>query len=289
LTRNIPTRATPTGWIRAPPGGLTMIATIPAETAGKAILEAVKQHLPAGADWIPLVGLAALGLLGLVIVIKGARLLPAISALVMGGVGAGLGSLLQALPGAPAWLGIAAGAVVGMLVGVLFFRVWLSVLVAACSIIVSLGAYTLGFLGDVLNKFNSPQIGQVQMPSADGHEIIPTTPTPAAVWEHLGKAGYQPNIITILFAAGLAGLVLGLLLPKLARSFWAATFGTVLLLATAYSLFAERWAAQVPWFEHWGLVFAAGVWGISFMLNLRDMYAKPKKPASTSAKPAPAR
>ncbi len=257
------------------------------------LLDTVKQHLPTGATWIMPTILGGVALVGFVFVVKGARLLRGIAALVLGAAGVGLGSLLPGIPGAPDWVGIAAGGVVGVLFGVVLFRIWLALLVAACVVSVSLAVYAsqAQSLAAALSEYSARglQGDQVTVQPTPEAAAAASAITLAGAWDYVNThaAGFRENFYTIVFAAGLAGLVFGLLLPKLARSFWAATVGSGLLLIAAHQLLSAYSPNALGWFAQWGLIIAAGVWGLSLLANLMDMYGvRLKKRAQPATKAA---
>ncbi|MEW6249427.1 MAG: hypothetical protein AB1716_02190 [Planctomycetota bacterium] len=266
---------------------------MPTENPAGLLLDTLRQHtLNAGtnAEWAPPVAFALLALVGIAFVFKGARLMPAVAAIVLGGVGAALGGQLDSIQGLPPWLGAAAGAVVGILAGVLFFRLWLGLLVATCVTAVSLAAYTFQSLGPSLQNYLTPGLDTANGRITLAVEGPPPPPSLSGLWQHLSTdvTGFEINTFTILLGAAIAGLIFGLLLPRVARSFWAATFGSGFLLVGAYGLMRLRWPTAVAWYEQWALLVAAGVWTLSLVWNLFDMYGvRPRKPQSV-AKVAPA-
>ena len=259
------------------------------------LLQAVNEHVPSGAAWIPVAVLAGLAALGLILMAKGARLAPWFAALILGGVGAGAGSAIAGAAGTPLWPTVAACGVVGLALGIVLFRIWLALLVSTCLIIAALGVYGAQQLREPLNAYLSRgldvQKQEVTLPGAPETEAARTTAQAelSGLWSHLTATvpTFQSSFYTILALAGLAGLVIGFVTPKIARAFWAATIGTALAMVAAYGLVQSCWPAGSAWLGQWGLIVAAVLWGMSLVCNWADVHGlRPKKPATTTAKPA---
>lgn len=217
-------------------------------------LDALLQHVPTGQAWMPHVGAALAALFGLLLMIRGARMAPLLAALVIGG-GAGVGGAFLANGVAlPVWPTIAAAGVVGFVLGLVLFRLWLALLIGVCFAGAGLSVY--GF--QVLQPHLASYLSQGQAENGDA-----TLPPPgsalsqqgtaaqelAKIWAHLSaKVPYfVPSFATITAVTLIAGFVFGLLLPTASRSLWAATTGTVLVGCGATALLQAFAPAVLQW------------------------------------------
>ncbi len=270
---------------------------MPTDNLPQMLLDTVKVYMPLGSEWMPLAAAGVVGLVGLVFMVKGARLAPVLAALVFAAVGGLAGTLVAPLLNVPPWPAVAGCGAAGLLLGVILFRVWLALLVAACLALVSLAVYGGQTLRDPLNSYLSagldreqqlvtlPEAGSPVTPSADWRKEV------AGLWSYLGEhvPNFQSSVWAIVGSTGLAGLIFGLLLPKLARAFWAASMGTALLLLAAGTIVQLHWPNYVPWLQREGLLVAAGLWALSLVFNWVDVRGvRLKKAAAPAAKPAAA-
>jgi len=257
----------------------------------KLIFETFNRHIPPGAGWLPMTVAAVTALLGFVFLVKGARLAPILASVCFGLLGAAGGKLVSGGLSTPFWPSVAVGTGIGLVLGVLLLRLWLAVLAGVCLIVVGLSIYTGQVLRGPLNSYLASGLDRsrqlVTLPNGSASDRPVTWQTQGHdLWTHLSSTvpNFQPSFYTIVLSAGLAGLVLGLLLPRVTRAFWAASFGTGLVLVAVNSAAHACWPAALPWVNQWGLVVAAVLWGVSLLYNLADLGLFGKKPTS----PAPA-
>ena len=98
----------------------------------------------------------------------------------------------------------------------------------------------------------------------------------------------QVSLVAIAASTGLAGLVLGLLLPWLSRAMVATTTGTIAFVIGLYAL-----VHLVGWGEHlnqvtdWYLTGLGTIWLLSLVVNLFDGRSGRRQPAPAPP-PAPA-
>lgn len=261
------------------------------------LLDTLVRHLPTGAEWVPMVTAGILALAGLIIMAKGAKLAPPLCAIALGALLAFLGFNYAPLLHLPAWPAAGAGAGLGLIAGVLFFRVWFAVLLATC--LVS-GALTLyggkvlrGPLSDYMSKGFDPQAQQVQLPAA-GEVVaaqLPWDQQLAGLWQHLGESvpAFHASLAAIVVTTGLAGLVFALLLPKTSRAVWAASVGTLLFLPALYALLRAFWPEGAAALATWSPIVLAILWGGSLVYNLLDVRERRVKiVAAPAAEPAAA-
>jgi len=270
---------------------------MPTTDIPRMLLDTVKEHLPPGAEWAPLAAAGVLAAIGLLFMVKGARLAPVLAALVFAGAGAALGPLLSSWFQIPLWPTVGGCAAAGLLLGVILFRIWLALLVGGCLAVVSLAVYSGQVLRIPLNDYLSAGLDRQQqlvtLPQA-GSPLAPSTDVQkelVGLWTFLdGKVpNFQTSVLAIVGSAALAGLIFGLLLPKLARAFWAASFGTLLLTFAAGSAVQLHWPQHMPWLLNQGLIVAGILWLISLAYNWADVHhAGLKKSEPAPAKPATA-
>lgn len=246
---------------------------------GSKLLEGLTEHFPQNQLWVPWAGTAVMLVLGMVLLVKGARLAPkllALSFLVLGGV---VGSHIADRFSLPFWPIVASAGVVGAVLAFALFRILLAGFLAGCAVLGSLAAYGINVLNAPLARY-APGLdshGLVQLPEASGLPLTPWTEL-QKVWTYLAThpdiPNFQQSFWAIIVSTGIAGLMVGLLLPRASRALWAATAG---VLFTGVGLYAgfDRLDSQVldPLSRNtmlaWGVV--GGVWLISFVLNLRDL------------------
>lgn len=243
------------------------------------VLDAVRQHLPAGADWAPLAIAVAVLLLGLVVVLRGARLAPVLSACVFMAGGCLAAPLVTAYTGLPTLPLMIIGGTLGLVIGIVLFRLWFALVVALSMIAATLGFYTAQTVIPSIEDFN---VRGLQAASDVLIVTLPDAPAPgASSWfalppELLQYLNQQHpslglNAAAIALASGAAGLFLALLLPKTARALWAATVGTLLFVPSAYFVLAGVWQTGADWLGRYPLVVAAIVWSASLLINLADV------------------
>lgn len=253
------------------------------------VLQAITQHIPPNWEWLPDAGLIACMAVGIVFMVKGARLTPILAAAALGCFGVAGASVAAQRFGLPVWPSAAVGGGIGLALGVLLFRVWFALLVGASLAVAGLTLYggqvMLPALGDYAARgmatgedapeITLPEVGQTAPAVAWQSEL-------GEMWAHLGARvpSLEVSLLAIALAAGVAGLVFALLLPKAARACWAATTGVVLFMPATYSVFCNHWPPAAAILGRWGLLIAAILWSGSLLYNLADVIERrPKKTA----------
>lgn len=251
------------------------------------LLDALVRHMPTGAAWIPFAVAGGFAAFGLIFLLRGARLAPYVVGLAAA-AGGGVGGLrCAALLALPDWPVAAAGALLGLLLGLALFRLWLALQVAAMLVLIALGAYGTRLL-EPLSTFTSQGLDtRAPDPLVTLAGPLATNPSEdtwqaqlAALWKHLVEQvpSFELNIAVVVAAAGLAGLVFAGLLPRLARSFWAATLGTLLTILGALTLVQVRQPALLQKGHTAWLIGALSIWAISAIWNALDLIGPcPKK------------
>jgi hypothetical protein len=257
-------------------------------------VDTLSQHIPPNTIWLPLAIAGAVALVGLLFAIKGAKLAPWLAIVVVGGLGGLAASSLAPLAGTPLWPSVAIGAVAGGALGFLLFRLLLAVLVGACFAVFALGIYSAQMLHDPLEAYKAQGLDlQQQLVSIPAPDAAIVQSSAAAYYggllTYLGQnvPNFHLSVIAIVLSTVIAGLVFGLLLPKLARAVWAASLGTLLLLVAAHAVVHVQWPEQAAWLSHWGPLIATAVWFTSIIVNYFDLHGfKLKQPAAPAPKPA---
>jgi hypothetical protein len=261
--------------------------------------DAAMQHIPHSELWIPQVGTAIVGLLGLTLLLRGAKLFPAIVALAFMIGGGAAGANLAGVLGASLWPTVIVLSAVGFALGYFLFKLWLGALVGVCLAAVALMVY-----GDKVVKPHIENFSSRNLVADQGVMGINIPDTPLATdvpsswatqsWENLSTVvpNFQASFWTIVASVGLAGLIFGLLLPKVARALVAATLGTVLSFLAVLLLLKTNWPAGLQELERlseWGWIILAAVWGLSLLHNLFNVRRKPRPaPAGDDAEAAEA-
>jgi hypothetical protein len=269
---------------------------MPVDQIPTLLLDALRQHIPSGATWLPLAGMVVSGAMGVLFLVKGAKLAPWLAAAALALLGAGGGTYVAHLFGAPSGLSAAIGGLAGLVLGYLLFRVLLALLVAGCLVSVALTLYSTNVLRGPVDQYLTrgfdAQTQQISLQSVDAAIAAPITPQAelAGLWNHLTQSvpNLQLSIAAIVLSTGVAGMVFGLLLPKLARAFWAASFGAALLGVASYALVHTQWPQCQPHFRQWGVIALLAVWIVSLLFNVADMHGgvRLRKSASHPQKPA---
>ncbi len=251
------------------------------------VVRTLQSHLPAGTAWVPTAASAAVGIVGLVFLARGARLAPALAAVFFLMLGCLVAPLVAHATGLPATPVLVVSATAGLVLGIVLFRLWFALLIAGS---VALGAASL-YGGQVL----FPRLASYQVPGLESTEdglvvTLPRSTSEAAqqaawivvssgIWKHLQQQqpNLELNLAVVVVGSGLIGLVFALLLPKAARALWAATTGTVLFLPAAYTSAQLHYPPAAAWLAAWGVTVAAVIWSGSVLLNLSDMLGWRKK------------
>ena len=250
------------------------------------ILDAISQHIPPEAAWIPTLMLAVTAFLGVMFMVKGARLAPALSAIVFALVGGVMGTFLPGLLGTPLWPTVFVSGAAGLVLGLLLFKVWLAVLVGVCLASAGLSVYSGRVLREPLSEYLAAGLDTQQqlvtLPAAvDGSVEAPSPGEELGrLWSYLAEnvESFETSFFAIVISTGLAGLIFGLALPRAARSFVAATLGTGLLLLAAGAFTRTYWPAGVDLLNQWGLLTAGVLWCAALVYNIADQRpARPRK------------
>lgn len=262
------------------------------------LLQALREHIPSGPGWTPVTLTAAAGLLGLILMLRGARFAPAVVALGLTIGGGFVGSLVSnwaAIPLGPA-LCAGIGGVAGLILSLALFRLWIALQVAALLVAAALALYSTRLaqpLSTFVSKEYDPQTQQVTLLAPE--ELPPQQQawhTQAAdLWAYLGEQvpAFQISFFAIVVSAALAGLVFAGLMPKAARSFWAATLGTGLFVASAwFVLYALAPPELLERVGPWGPTIAGTLWCVSLLANLIDLvWTRKPKPREDEPKAKP--
>jgi hypothetical protein len=255
------------------------------------LLDTLTQHIPAQFGWLPALGAAIVAAFGLLVLIKGAKLAPFMTAGVFLLGGAVFGSFLANWYGFPVWPAMLGVGLVGVIIGLALFKVWLAVLVAACFIGGSLSFYGAKVLQPHIEAYESRGLTDSGLVTLrDPGEVIAAPQVTAGeelsgLWAYLSSAvpNFQRSFFAILIAAGLAGAACGLLVSRLSRALLAATAGVGIGFVGAFFLLQQFWPAGLQWLQSlggWGWAILGGVWAASFVFNLADCRpSRPKKPA----------
>jgi len=254
--------------------------------------ELVLNSLPTGAEWMPLAGVGIIAGVGLVVLLKGARLAPGLTSLVFALVAGTAAGKLAPMFSLPVWpVAIIAGAI-GVALALSLFRVWFAILVGLCFAGTSLGFYASQTLVDPINKYLAqgldPKTGKVSLPNT-ATAINPE----AAVQEHLANLwttlqkdhpSLNVNLSVIAAATCIGGFVFALLLPKAARSIVAASVGTAIFMPAAFGLLQAFWKPGADAIAPHLAIITAAVWGLSLLANMLDVREKrAKKSAETDS------
>ena len=259
-------------------------------TAPVSLWDALTQHLSPDAAWVPVGGALLAALVGLLFLVKGARLAPILAALVFAALGALGGTVLAYVLSLPFWPAVIVATTIGLVLGVVLFRLWFALLVAGCMIAGGLSVYSGNVLQPALREY---QVRGLQPGAPDGAVTLPQAPTtsPATaawhtelgnLWSYLdGRVpAFRTNLYTIVIVTGLAGLAFGLLLPRAARAFWAATTGTLLFVPAVLAVAHTSSPDVAAWLVLRAQLCAAVLWSMSFIYNLADVLDwRPKKTA----------
>lgn len=270
---------------------------IPSATTnlGVTVLDLVRQHIPPGYDWAPVLGAALLGGLGILLLAKGAKLAPALAALTFAAVGGGGGMLLAPAFALPFWPVVATLAIVGAVIAVVLFRLWFALLVACCLAGAALSLYGSQTIVPALERYQARglveragDLPQVTLPVAEAGAAAVAAATWEAeagrIWEHLRTEvpNLQVSLAAIVGAAGIAGFIFALLLPHTARALWAASTGVALFLPAAFVVLSAFSREATSWLGGHVLIIAAIVWAASLLHNWADLKGRYRR------RPAPA-
>lgn len=252
------------------------------------ILEAITRHAPPTWQWLPQATMLGCLVVGLVFLVKGARLTPFLTATALGAFGAFGGGLVAGHFAGPVWPGAVIGGGIGLALGITLFRIWFAILVGVSLAAVGLSLYGGQVMLPALSEYTSRGVEamegmqEITLPAATQASTAAWKAELGEMWAFLGQRvpSIKLSLAAITLAAGTAGLVFALLLPKAARACWAATTGVVLIIPAAYGIACNHWPPAAAILDHWGLLIAAVLWSASLLFNLVDvMDRRPKKVA----------
>jgi len=267
------------------------------ESTAASLWDTLTKQLSPDVSWAPIGGALLSAALGLVFMVKGARLAPVLAALVFAGLGAATGTVLAFALNLPFWPTAVVAGTIGLVLGIVLFRLWFALLVAGCMIAGGVSLYTGHSLVPALKDYPARGLtatdlgGAVTLPE-------PQTLEPggmswqrefADLWAHLDRhvPNFRTNLTTVIIVTGLSGLIFGLLLPRAARAFWAATTGTLLFVPAALAVLHTAHSQAAAWLSRWLTLLAAVLWSMSFVYNLADVLEwRPKKRAAARTAPA---
>lgn len=255
-------------------------------------------QLPTEWAWAFPVGAAGLGLFGLVMLLNGARLARAMTAGSLLLVGGAAGLWLSEVIATPKLPTMLVAGVVGLLVGLGLFRLWLAGLMAGSFVLIGLTCYTGTVLWPHLTQYTtaglSAETQEVTLPAA-GTVTDQAQKSLSAEWQRFTGylAEHVPNLNAsvgaIVISTALAGLIFGLLLPRTSRAVLASTVGTVCIAFAVAGILKVFWPDAFAYLAN----SSAGTWvglGImwlaSFVLNL--VRCKDKKAAAAKDEDGPA-
>lgn len=265
----------------------------------RGLLEAVWQHVPVGADWLPAVWITGLGLAGVILLLRGARLAPAVAGLGFAALGMASGVYLSKAIAVPLWPSVVCLGLVGGLLGVLLFRLWLALFLTVVLTFAGGSVYYVRVLTPYVAGYTSkgwnPQTNLNSLnPASDEPRQAPVSTAEEFKQFHryLSESvpGFNSTSLKIVGVSGGLSLLLALLLPWTARSLWAALVGTGLLAVFVLQSLVHFWPEGLtmlmrigPW--SWAMLVALALG--SFAYNLRSGFAPRAGPPA--AAPAGAR
>jgi hypothetical protein len=245
-------------------------------------------HIPADRMWIPVAASVGGLLLGLALLIKGTKLIPAMAGLFFLVVGASAGALVATRFGTPWWLTVVLLGAAGFGLGLVLCKFWMAILLTACFSLGGLTLYTARVLWPHLETYaKGGVLGSDDLVTLQAAQEA--APSPAAnlgeLWGYLAAnvTGFQTSFFAIILSTGLAGLVFGLLLPKIARALWAATAGAILFCLSSILLLEVAAPGVLAWLDRaggWPWLAVALIWAASLAFNIlagADRAPKPLK------------
>ncbi len=248
-------------------------------TALRALLDAVWQHVPAAADWFPAACVVAVGLAGVILLLRGAWLAPAVAGFGFAVLGAAGGVFFSKAAALPLWPSVVCLGLVGSLCGLLLFRLWLALFLAAVLTFAggsvyyvrALTPYVAAYTSEGwnpqtnLNSLNPATAECQRAPACAGEEL-------ANLFRYLSRSvpGFTGTAGGIAGVSGVLGLLLALLFPWAARSLWAALVGTGLLALCLLLSLQQFWPAGLSLLERvgpWSWVLLGALALGSFVYN----------------------
>ena len=244
-----------------------------------ALFEMFAEHvkMPEGYDWVPAATSAGIAVAGLILLLRGARWAPGFAALSFLLIGGGLGAFLGDIIALPMWLTGGIGGVLGLVLGVVMFRLWQATLLASCCVILGLSVYFVRTLHvEVQNWISGPTEAEFITLQPAGSVVGEQTSSVQAefqsLWQHLSDnvPNFQMTFWSLLISTGLAGLIFGLFLPRASRALWAASLGTITFGIGLTALLEHFAPDALDWLlanTMWAWCIVGGVWLISLGIN----------------------
>jgi len=247
----------------------------------QSLVELVRYHAPQiDAQRTAFVGVCAMVLGGL-IALYGARLTRLVVVLLLAGVGAAVGWRLGvALGVAPPVTAVIAGLVAALVAGLLY-RLWAAVLSAAMLVMVALSVYGARVAWPQIEPFEATLTG------GDGEHIRLVSDAQqqsnlhpelrerlGRFWEFLRQQhpAVEQEGGLIVAAAGGAGLLMGLMLPRLAMTLWLSLVGVGLTASGVLTLlgcYRPDWLEQIAAREQVAGLVVGGVWIVVLLWHLQ--------------------
>ncbi len=255
-------------------------------------LETVRQHAPQQAAWLPPAVAGGVILVALVLMTRGARLAPVLVSVLFLGLGAWTGWFASQLLLTPFWPTVIATSLVGAAVGAVLAKLWMAVLLAGAFIAAALTLYSVQVIAPNIDGASTVDVYAVQLPTvAEGPVAETADAVLLRIWQRLAAEvpNFRTSIWAILLSLGLAGLIFGLLLPKVTRVLLTSTAGTLLLLASGWVVLKTNWPEAVSGVESlgaWGWAVITGPWLLSLLVNGR--HASRRRPVAEQPEEEPA-
>lgn len=254
-------------------------------------------QLPPGYEWAPTAGLVATALFGLLLMTRGARWAPALAGVTFCALGAGGGALLARVLGTPTAPTAVVAAVATLAIGLLAFRLWQALLLAACFATLGIGVYYVRELTPHVRSWLDGGLegGEIALPPAGSvtanHSSAATELS--SLWAHLAQNvdHFTTTFVGLALLTAAAGLVFGLLLPKASRALWSATLGTILLGVGIAGLLEHHAPQTLAWLTEnnaWAWSIVACIWVVSVVYNLLSVRTPRRGEPPVATAPAPA-
>lgn len=238
------------------------------------VLELARNYVPSEYSYAPHGVCGALSLGSLFVLWRGARMISFIVTMLFIGGGLVAGHNVAFQFSLPLWPITALGGALGLAFGALLSKLWLAILLAACFATLSFSVYAYQVIGPQMSDYYSEaeSISQFHVPSEkDG--LISKANGAGQFWDYLvaNVPQVRLSIGAVLLSGAIAGLVIGLLLPKTSKAIAAATTGTLILAGGLYGLaYFYKQAHQLKEWGWWPLGVVGGVWLISLLVNILD-------------------
>ncbi len=267
-----------------------------------AILDSLRSHLhwSSAAEWAGLGAAAVVTLLGLLFLLRGARWARGLAGLTFLVIGCGVGAAAAPRIGVSALPAIGIAGVGALLIALLFFRFVQAALLGVTFAALATGIYAARDLKPAIDSWLDPVVAEITLPPA-GTVVGDTARTAVdemgSLWQHLSAnvPHFQLTFGSLVAIAGIVGLVLGWLLPRAARAFWASTFGTLFLGMGTAAILTETAPKTLDFLIANPGPSAAGVgtvWLAGLLYNLFRVRKRPRKvdadDTELAARPGPA-